>query len=140
VQTGGAGLLRWISSRDLVPPACFWLERCRPHHDLLSFPPSLYIVKDSILEDSILRNSNLGYSTFGGSTPTSRFLGARIFRTRFLEARFFETRFFKTWFLTIHTKSANTTTNPQIPAHKLRSSAIVLHLENMGLFYKRDLS
>jgi len=30
-------------------------------------------------------------------------------------------------------------TTPQIPAHKFRSSAIVLRLENMGLFYKRDL-
>jgi len=33
----------------------------------------------------------------------------------------------------------HSTTNPQIPAHKFRSSAIVLRLENMGLFYKRDL-
>ena len=33
----------------------------------------------------------------------------------------------------------SSTTNPQIPAHKFRSSAIVLRLENMGVCYKRDL-
>ena len=48
-------------------------------------------------------------------------------------------RKYQSWVPYAHTPSANTTTHPQIPTHKFRSSAIVLRLENMGLFSKRDL-